>query len=263
MPCKNCNTILKETDLFCNNCGAKIIHNRLTFRNLFEHISETFFNYDNKLLRTFIALFTKPEDVIGGYINGVRKKYVNVISYFALALTISGIQLFLLNKFFPESLNLDAVSTNGMEAFSNDLLDFITEYYSILMMFYVPLYALLSRLTFFDNKKYNYTEHLVIFMYVLAQITFTTSVLTFIGAVLGYTYGYMSYFSLVVQFIYASYCLKRLYDLSFKKLLLRTLLFLGILISLYIVAIIIISIIIVLTNPEWLKQLIQEKNKLN
>ena len=68
MNCKNCDTLLKEQDDFCNSCGAKVIRNRLTVRNLFEHFSETFFNYDNKLLRTFTTLFTKPEVVIEGYI---------------------------------------------------------------------------------------------------------------------------------------------------------------------------------------------------
>ena len=82
MNCKNCHTELSEHDDYCRNCGARIIRNRLTFRNLFEHLSETFFNYDNKLLRTLIDLIKKPEDVIVGYINGVRKKYVNPISMF-------------------------------------------------------------------------------------------------------------------------------------------------------------------------------------
>ena len=52
MNCKNCHTELHDHDDYCPNCGARVIRNRLTFKNLFEHISETFFNYDNKLLRT-------------------------------------------------------------------------------------------------------------------------------------------------------------------------------------------------------------------
>ena len=76
MQCKNCQNPFLESDDYCSNCGARIIRNRLTIRNLFEHLSETFFNYDNKLIRTFIALFTKPDDVIGGYIVGVATGYL-------------------------------------------------------------------------------------------------------------------------------------------------------------------------------------------
>ena len=79
MNCKNCEISLTGTDDFCKNCGAKVIKNRLTLKNLFLHISETFFNYDNKLLKTILHLFTKPEYVIDSYVNGVRKKYINPI----------------------------------------------------------------------------------------------------------------------------------------------------------------------------------------
>ncbi|WAC01775.1 DUF3667 domain-containing protein [Lacinutrix neustonica] len=74
---------------YCNGCGAKVIKNRLTMRNLFEDFTYNYLNYDNKFLRTFLNLFTKPEAVITSYIDGTRKKYVNVISYFAIALTLS------------------------------------------------------------------------------------------------------------------------------------------------------------------------------
>ena len=85
MDCKNCSFLIQENDNFCPSCGGKVIHNRLTIKNLFEHFSEQFLNYDNKFLQTFIHLFTKPEVVIGGYINGTRKKYVNAISFFAIS----------------------------------------------------------------------------------------------------------------------------------------------------------------------------------
>ena len=89
MNCKNCNLLISDKDNFCNSCGAKVIRNRLTIKSLFEDFSEQFLNYDNKFLQTFLHLFTKPEVVIDGYINGTRKKYVNVISYFAIALTLA------------------------------------------------------------------------------------------------------------------------------------------------------------------------------
>ncbi|PHR71636.1 MAG: hypothetical protein COA67_06375 [Lutibacter sp.] len=79
--------------------------------------NEQFLNYDNKFLQTFIHLFTKPEVVIDGYINGTRKKYVNVISYFAIAITLSGLQMFILNKFFPEMLDFSSLDDKNMAEF--------------------------------------------------------------------------------------------------------------------------------------------------
>lgn len=62
MACKNCNTELTTDSEYCYHCGAKVIRNRLTIKNLFEHFSEQFLNYDNKFLQTFILLFKKPEE---------------------------------------------------------------------------------------------------------------------------------------------------------------------------------------------------------
>lgn len=105
MNCKNCHTELLQEDDYCRKCGGKVIRNRLSFKNLFEHLSETFFNYDNKLLRTFVQLIKNPEDVIVGYIDGVRKKYINPISFFGLSLTLSGLSIFILKKFYIEHLD--------------------------------------------------------------------------------------------------------------------------------------------------------------
>ncbi|AUC82244.1 DUF3667 domain-containing protein [Lacinutrix sp. Bg11-31] len=73
--------------------------------NLFEDFAYRYMNYDNQFLKTFY-LFTSPEKVIGSYINGTRKKYVNVINYFTIVLTLFGLQLFIMNIFFKDALNI-------------------------------------------------------------------------------------------------------------------------------------------------------------
>ncbi|PKA82235.1 uncharacterized protein DUF3667 [Ulvibacter sp. MAR_2010_11] len=225
MDCKNCRTPLLESHFFCPNCGGKIIRKRINFRNLLTDFSAQFLNYDNKFLQTFIALFSRPNDVIGGYLQGVRKKYVNVIGYFAIALTLSGLQIFLLNKFFPEVLDLSSVTTKGTEEFSKKNLEFINEYQSLIMMLYVPLYAFLAKLVFWRNKKFNYAELLVVFTYILSQISIISSVITIGCAFFGVSIGSMALFLIPMQIIYSGYCLKHLYGLSMEGILLRTLLF--------------------------------------
>ena len=72
--CRNCLKNLPPNAAFCDSCGGKIIKNRITFKNLLEDFNDRFLSIDGAFPKTFLALFTKPEDVIGGYINGVRKK---------------------------------------------------------------------------------------------------------------------------------------------------------------------------------------------
>ena len=229
MECKNCELSIQTHHNYCPSCGAKVIRNRLTIKALFAHFSEQFLNYDNKFLKTFRQLTTKPETVTDCYIHGTRKRYVNVISYFAIALTLSGFQMFIVNKFFPELVNVDFLSQNGMEDRNQQNMNFGQEYQSIIYMLIVPVYALMSKIVFFNHKQYNFTEHLVINMYLAAHVSIITSVLVLITSFLGINFGLMGLLSLPLQIIFFAYCYKRIFKLSFKSLILKTLLFLVIL----------------------------------
>ncbi len=229
MTCKNCHTELSADSDFCNRCGGKVIRNRLTLRNLFEHISETFFNYDNKLLRTFIDLFKKPEAVIGGYISGVRKRYVNPISYFGLAITITGIYLIIVKKFFPEAMDFSNFVMEGQEDIQKKNMSFVQEYMSLFMMLYIPVYALLASITFVGLRKFNYTEMLVVFLYWQSQTSIISSITIVVSACFDITNGHVSMFFMPLMALYAAYMFKRLYNLTFWQILARSLLFVVIL----------------------------------
>lgn len=235
MNCKNCHTELQEQDDYCRNCGGKVIRNRLTLRNLFEHLSETFFNYDNKLLRTFTQLFKKPEDVIVGYINGTRKKYVNVISYFALAITLSGLQIYILQKFQTDLTLYDTSTEIGksqQEVFEKTY-KFTSDYQSLVMMLYIPIYAIIARLTFLGIKKFNYTELIVIFLYSQAQVSICMAALTLIVVPFNIiSIQLLGLITMPIMFFYYAYCLKRVFGLNLSQMLLRTLIFLGIMVVL-------------------------------
>lgn len=234
MECKNCKTVLVPESDYCHACGGKVIRNRLTIRHLFGYFSETFLNYDNKFLQTFISLFTKPDVVIGGYINGTRKKYVNVISYFAIALTITGVEWYILNTFFPDLIDMSSIAVEGQEALANESVNFVQDYISIVLMLFVPVYALMSKLVFFTLKKYNYTEHLVIFMYIIAQISIFGALINLTGVLIGIPLGKLVFINGPFQFIFSAYCLKKLYNLTITGLLLRTLLFLVIFLAFFV-----------------------------
>jgi hypothetical protein len=258
MNCKNCQTHLSEEADYCYTCGGKVIRNRLTIKNLFEDFSSTFLNYDNKFFQTFITLFKKPEDVIGGYIDGTRKKYVNVVSYFMIALTITGLEWFILKKYFPEAIDLSDITNQKGNKIANDTMSIIVDNISIVMMLFVPMYALMSRIVFFNIQKYNYTEHLVIFMYALSQITIVGALLNVFGATTGISLGELTYINFPFQIIFSAYCLKRLYSLSLKGIILRTLLFFVVLLVFYITAIIMfIAIMYLVQGPDFFKEMIE------
>lgn len=229
MNCKNCQTQLSEESEYCYSCGGKVIRNRLTMRNLFEHFTQTYLNYDNRFFQTFLYLFKKPEDVIESYINGTRKKYADVISYFALALTFAGLYVFIQRKFFPEYIDYSFLAAKGQEEMQKDWILFVMDYMSIFTMLYVPFYALMARITFLGLNKFNYTELLVIFMYVQAQLSIISAILTITIMLIGWNMAIATLIVTPIMILYSGYCLKRLYELNIAQMLLRSLIFIALL----------------------------------
>ena len=245
MVCKNCKTSLNNDTNFCSNCGAKVIRNQLTIKHVLEDFNEQFLNLDNKFIQTFIKLFTAPEIVIGGYINGTRKKYLNAISYFALAITFSGLQVFVLRHFFPEAIDISEFTTEKNMGFSMKIMKFTQEYNSFIMMLMLPFYALIGRIVFLKNKTFNYIELVVVFMYTISQMAIVGVIIILTAAVLGLTMGNVVYVFLPLQILYSAYCLKRLYSLSIKKIILKTLLFIIVLSFFYLLFLIVFMLLLI------------------
>jgi Protein of unknown function (DUF3667) len=250
MNCKNCHTEINEQDDYCKRCGGKVIRKRLSFKNLFEHLSETFFNYDNKLLRTFVQLIKNPEDVIAGYINGVRKKYINPISFFGLSLTLSGLSIFILKKFYIEHLDFSSLF-EGIKA-SQDIFNAtsgsVLEYNSLFYSFLIPLMALVSWVTFLD-KKFNFTEHIIIYLYSMSILSiFSVLVGQIVLFIIPSSYLIYSMSFWLIMLIYHSYALKRIFKLSIGNLILKTIIAVALFFMAYMIISILVFIIMLITG---------------
>ncbi|WP_400077145.1 DUF3667 domain-containing protein [Winogradskyella sp. R77965] len=234
MECKNCNKKLIDTQKFCDECGAKVIQNRLTPKVLAAQVNEQFISIDNKFLRTFIDLFKKPEAVIDGYIHGTRKKYIDVLQYFAISLTLAGIQVFLMTTFFKESLvfgdgfneGFNASQTNVDNLLPNFDFNNFLNYQGLIYIITVPFYAFgtWSIYYLFKQRIYNFTEHLVLNLYYSAQFIIVTSVFSILFLFFGWDYVIVSALLSIPYFAYLFFILKRIFKNNFWKTLLRFLL---------------------------------------
>lgn len=227
MNCKNCHTNLSEKSDYCYSCGGKVIRNRLTIRNLFEHFSETFLNYDNKFLQTFISLFRKPEDVIGSYIDGTRKKYIDPISFFAISLTISGVYLLIFKKFFYGYFDASSLYTdeNAQKLF-NASKETIFEYNSFFYFILIPALAFISLIVFY-NKKHNYTEHVVIYLYTMSLTSIVSSIVSLIMLMtIPQSFMIFGIGINLLSILFHCYLLKKIFELKPMELIGKFLLFL-------------------------------------
>ncbi len=172
MDCKNCSNSLKTDFGYCPSCGAKVIHNQLTLKNVFQDLSVQVFNLDNTFLKTIRHLFSRPEIVILEFISGTRKKYMNPIGFFAIAVTLSGIMFFVLRNVYHLNLTQSSFSDTDTRE-----MNFMFDYQGLMSYMIMPLYALLSWMLFRGKKRFNYTEHLVANAYIIGQTSYVQVVL--------------------------------------------------------------------------------------
>jgi len=261
MNCKNCKSELNENDNFCNECGAKVIKERITVKSLFSHLLISL-GWDSNFFITLRYLISKPQIIIREYINGTRKKYTNPFTFFAISLAIS---LFVFNQYSEQFILMNTTmniqqtnqledvsetitknSNKGLEmlGFKNQtelnksIAKFQLKYYNLISFLYLPLFTLIAFLVF--RKPYNYGEHLVINTYFLGITTFF-GVLSFVFSLI--SKFNILFYAIIFTFIYYSYAYKKLYELSFGGILLKILKFIGILLLVIIIGGIITFII--------------------
>ncbi|MGW9687064.1 DUF3667 domain-containing protein [Flagellimonas sp. 2504JD1-5] len=240
MNCKNCNASLRSDFGYCPSCGAKIIQNRLTLKNVFQDLSFQVFNLDNTFLKTFRHLFSRPEIVINSYIQGTRKRYMNPISYFAIAITLSGIMFFVLRNVYHVNLTNNSFSDNQPTN-----MEFVFDYQGLLSYLIMPVYALMTWLLFIDKKKLNYTEHLVANAYITGQTSFVqVAVCLLLFGIFDIRYDIFNWAFLLLIVVYQFYVLGKIHKTKFPSTFLRGLAYL----ILLVIVMLIMGILIVLVS---------------
>jgi hypothetical protein len=215
-------------------------------------IRDGFLNIDsNKPLRTVIDLFKRPEVVIEGYITGTRKKYINAFGYFTIAVTFSSFFYFIMLRFFPGAMDQVYLQQQGNQAQTaqfKEWMDTVYEYQSFIFFLMIPIFALLSYLVFYNRKKHNYAEHLVLNLYAYSHASIMSIILYFLTVWNADLFTKAAFLVMFLQLVYFMYVLKRLYKLSIKQLIIKTLYFLALLLFLYIMVSIAFVIYLILTG---------------
>ena len=217
MNCKTCDNSLRSDFDYCPSCGSKVIRNRLTLKNIWQDLSFQVFNLDNTLFKTMRHLFPKPDVVVGSFINGARKKYMNPISYFAIAITLSGLNFYVLRNWYGITL-----TENNLNNANSPNMDFIFDYQGLLSYLMMPLYALMTWILFLDKRTYNFAEHLVANAYITAQVSFLQVLICIpLFGFFNVNYGDFNWFFLLFTIGYQFYVFKRIFQISWASTILR------------------------------------------
>jgi len=287
MNCKNCQDPLENDAQFCDNCGAKVNTNRITFKFL---LAELFaqMGLESLYFSTLKKMFTAPQDVLNEYLTGVRKRYVNPFAYLAVGAALS----LLVFNFFAEDYmaiqssvnkaklielqqvanrdlslvsNVSAVELQQLKnqqqtaklqlQFQDQWSKLLLKYLNLITFLFLPVFALISKWTY--RKPYNYGEHIVMNAY-LQGTTMYISIITFFIAMVSHPLVYT--LSMLIYILYYLFAFSNLYNHSFKTSILKLFRFIGVLIIVLTLLFILITILFIAAvilikwlNPELLE----------
>jgi len=255
MNCKNCNKELLSSYNYCSNCGGKVINKRFNFSFLISEFTSEVLTWDNKLLKTFWHLLKYPDVVILDYINGVRKKYMSPFRFLLIALTLSGLSIYLVRD---QAINgvanftANGQQVEGMKNFMNILYDYNSIFTSLL----IPFYAFISWLVFANKKKLNYFEHIVLYTY--SQAIFSIIGVISTVAMLFVPSESLTYFSFILIFLwicYNMYILKKIFQLTISQSIVKLLFFAVVFLFIFIISIIgFFALMFFIEGPEFFEQ---------
>ncbi|PLX00116.1 MAG: hypothetical protein C0591_01830 [Marinilabiliales bacterium] len=256
--CKNCSNHFQG--LFCNQCGQKVIKERITIKHLFA-IAFDSFNIHKGLLFTIKLMFTNPGKLINDYLNGRTKDFYNPLKYLLLIASISALFMLWFNIFDAnventnEIMGLDREATKLQSAITGYMKNFL----HIVAILALPFYSLVSK-WIFKKHKLHYAEHLTINSYLFAQITFIQIFTIFLVFLIPDLTKFMLAFGSVIFIIYYTYALRGVFNIKLIKSFLSSIAIyvLGLsLMLLFIVTLTIIVMIVLKFSGYNLKELVK------
>lgn len=181
---------------------------RVSFRSILDDFASKWFGFDNRLGRTFLLMWTQPQQVVLPYLAGNRMQYVSPLSYLFIMTTLYMISFRLFGVEVAEILSIgsgalvqqDTISPQ-QEELQKILYQFMAQNYKIISVSSIPFNALVIG-WFFRKRKLNYMERVVLSAYIGAQTLWISIVFVGIYAAFEYVGLYYQMFFSVVYFAF-------------------------------------------------------------
>ncbi|WNM20192.1 DUF3667 domain-containing protein [Flavobacterium capsici] len=257
--CLNCSQPITQN--FCSNCGQKKFK-RIDKKYLLDEIQYLLVHTNKGFFYSIKKILLNPGKTAREFIDGNR---VNHYKPILLAFILSGLSTFISFKIIGLGEMMDRFykESNISTDLSHDIMSFMSNYNSVMMLLIIPIVSLLTVLSF-RNWGNNYYEHVVMNAYIY-------SCYTVLYILIAYPVLYFlkdSSSGVIVQIVSLSifafpaimvWFYKGFYpDKSLGAIITRVLLFILLGFALYILLIILIVIIVMIVKgPEALMQMQQ------
>lgn len=230
---------------FCSSCGQKKFK-RIDRKYLWDEIQYTLLHTNKGLLYSLKKIARNPGKTAREFIEGDRVSHYKPI---LLVFLLSGFSTFIsfkvtnMQKVMAEHFAAQKMNSPMM----NDFLNFTSSYNSLLMLVYIPLFAIATYLCF---RKWgqNYYEHVVMNAYILSFYTLLCLVflyppLYFLQNDSGAYFTFNQYALLAVPLMLVWFFKGYYHEHSLKEVLLRLLGVLGITFLGYLLIIIVVGVL--------------------
>lgn len=242
--CKHCATEIQENYHFCPACGEKVHVERLSVKKVLLELLERYFSWDSLLFKTTWHMISQPEKPIGHYVNGIRKKYMHPMGFMIISLTIYAVFLYFgsdkIEHLFSAQYNFSENEEGA--AFMLATFEWINKYFNLITFLTIPLYSALSYYVF-RKFRYNFIEHNIIYAYTNAEFNLFSSVISFAGLWFSLEIFSLSQFLVFfVMLIYYPWVFKRVFRLSIRQTILKSLVYMSILGLILIILVILVAL---------------------
>jgi hypothetical protein len=250
-----CNCANTNVENFCAVCGQKK-YRRIDKKYLIEELQYTFLHVNKGFLYSIKSIIKNPGKTAKDFLDGHR---VNHYKPILLAFLLAGISSFISLKL----LNLDELMINSInnpnqpssKQQMSDMMNFMSNYNSFIMMLFIPLVAVFTKLTF-NSKGHNYYEHVIMntfgqSAYLLLMILVFYPIFFFLkdnpGAIISLSFISYLFVPVLMYWFY-----KNVYtDMSSGSIILRILGIIGLgLIAYFVIIIITVIVMVVVNGPE-------------
>ena len=217
--CKNCFQHLHLDQKYCHACGQKTDTHRINLHFLLHEIQHGIFHVDGGIVFTLKELFTRPGHTLREYLEGKRKPHFPPV----LFVLIMGSVCALIHYFFNhkvEKKENSILETNlskndiaqyldfkGFVAYFTHVFEWLGEHLAFTILLMLPICGLAFFLGF-RKYKYNYSEWLVILLFLSGQCLTVYVFFIFINYFLG-DFNLIFY---LICFSLITFCLIQLFN---------------------------------------------------
>ena len=161
--CKNCGANVNGT--YCNNCGQKLVVERITFHYIWHGLVHFFTHTEHGFFYTTRQMILKPGRSVKDFLEGRRKDHQTPVSYFLIWNAIYLLLLYILDSSFGQNRVVNFAEYFGPE----EKTKFAISHLNIVLIFLLPFQALYVWLIMMF-RDHNYFESFVVVLYAVGTL---------------------------------------------------------------------------------------------